>query len=355
MAPEYPLEPDTFPTKVPLSRASHPFTRQHGRVRRFLNIISVTLLSSCTLVTSHAAQARICKTWSEAQNVGTLERTLLPEASGLAFSNLVPDRVYHINDSGNGPYFLYTDARGQNTHKVRIAGYDAGNSDFEAVSTAVVDGQNLLIVADIGDNSVKWQFYELLIFKERSDYGTEIAPIARVKIKYPNSVAHDAESLAVHPNGDIFILTKEQRLRRLQSFPSKMFRLPKAAWTAVLKSGDNKEPLALEPYGTLDLPALAPSLLGLLSTVTTDMSISGSGKRFLVLTYGSAFEFGFDLSSGPLPPTQSWKAGQNFKQIAVPSLEQQEGITYTPDGRGFLYSSEVRSSAQPLMKLECKD
>jgi len=298
--------------------------------------------------------------------VGTLERTLLPEASGLAFSNLVPQRLYHINDSGNGPYFLYTDARGQNTRKVRIAGYDAENSDFEALSTAVVNGKKLLIVADIGDNSKKWQFYELLIFEEHPHYDTEIAPLARVKVKYPgplsNSfVAHDAESLAVHPNGDIFILTKEQRLRRLQSFPSKMFRLPKAAWTAALEQGGkgekggNREALTLEPYGTLDLPALAPSLLGLLSTVTTDMSISPGGKRFLVLTYSSVFEFGFDLSSGPLPPTQSWKAGQTFKRITVPSLEQQEGITYTPDGKGFLYSSEVRNTAQPLMKLECKD
>jgi len=355
MASEYPLEPTVKPTKVPLSRASHPYSRQHGRVKRFSGILLVALFSSCILVTSHAAQAPICQSWGEAQNVGLLEAKLLPEASGLAFSNLVPDRVYHINDSGNGPFFLYTDARGQNTHKVRIAGYDAKNSDFEALSTAVVNGKKLLIVADIGDNSKKWQFYELLIFEERSRYGTEIAPIARVKIKYPNSVAHDAESSAVHPNGDIFILTKEQELRRLKSHPSSLFRLPKAAWTAALEQGGNRDPITLEPYGTLDLPALAPSLFNLLSTVTTDMSISPDGKRFLVLTYGSAFEFGFDLSSGPLPPTSFWKAGQTFKQIAVPSLEQQEGIAYTPNGKGFLYSSEVRSSAQPLMKLECRD
>ena len=321
-------------------------------MRRFLNILLVGLLSSTP------ALAQICSRWGEAQNVGTLERTLLPEASGLAFSNLVSDRIYHINDSGNGPYFLYTDAKGQSTHKVRIAGYDAQNSDFEALSTAVVNGKKLLIVADIGDNSKKWQFYELLIFEEHLDYGSEVAPIARVKIKYPGSTPHDAESVAVHPNGDLFILTKEQRLRRLQSFPSSLFRLSRAAWTAALErggKGGNREPLTLEPYGTLDLPALAPSLLGLLSTVTTDMGISPDGKRFLVLTYGSVFEFGFDLSSGPLPATAFWKAGQTFRQIAVPSLEQQEGITYTPDGRGFLYSSEVRNTAQPLMKLECKD
>jgi len=301
------------------------------------------------------AQAQICRTWGEARNVGTLERSLLPEASGLAFSNLVPERVYHINDSGNGPYFLYTDARGQDTHKVRIAGYDAENSDFEALSTAVVNGKKLLIVADIGDNGKKWQFYELLIFEERSSYGSEVAPLARVKIKYPGSLSHDAESLAIHPNGDLFILTKEQDLKRLRSHPSSLFRLPKAAWTAALEGGNTREPLALEPYGTLDLPALAPSLFNLLSTVTTDMSISPDGRRLLVLTYGSVFEFGFDLSSGPLPPTALWKAGQNFRQIAVPSLEQQEGIAYTPDGRGFLYSSEVRNSAQPLLKLECRD
>ncbi len=320
-----------------------------GAVTRLLQLLFFTFLSSVP------AQAQICRTWSAAQNVGTLEPKLLPEDSGMALSNLVPDRIYHINDSGNGPYFLYTDARGQNTHKIRIAGFDAKNSDFEAVSTAVVDGKKLLIVADIGDNAKKWQFYELLIFEERSSFGEEIAPLARVKIKYPGSVAHDAESLAVHPNGDLFILTKEQALRRLRSYPSSLFRLPKAAWTAALEQGGNKEPLVLEPYGTLDLPVLAPSLFNLLSTVTTDMSISPAGKRILVLTYGSAFEFGYDLSSGPLPNTSSWKAGENFNQISIPSLEQQEGIAYTPDGKGFVYSSEVRSTAQPLMKLECKD
>ena len=318
------------------------------RVIHFLTFLFVALFSSC------AVQAQICKDWGVAQNVGALERKLLSENSGMAFSNLVPDRIYHINDSGNGPYFLYTGARGENTQKVRILEYDAKNSDFEAISTALINGKKLLLVADIGDNSKKWQYYELLIFEERSSYGSGIAPLARVKIKYPGP-AHDAESLAIHPGGDIFILTKEQRLRRFQSFPSQMFRLPKAAWTAALENGGNKVPLTLEPYGVLDLPQLAPSLFNLLSTVPTDMSISPDGKRFLVLTYGSVFEFGFDLSSGPLPATSSWKAGQNFRQIGVPSLEQQESLTYTPDGRGFLYSSEVRNTAQPLMKLECKN
>ena len=89
-------------------------------------------------------------------------------------------------------------------------------------------------------------------------------PVARVTLRYPDG-PHDAESMAVHPDGTLFILTKER--------PARLFR-------ARL---DSPQP-TLEAVTTLD-PGNVP----------TDMAISDDGSRVIVLTYKEAVEFAMDF------------------------------------------------------------
>jgi hypothetical protein len=266
----------------------------------------------------------------------------------------VAGRLYHHNDSGRGGFFYLTNSSGGQTQKVGIGEFDASSSDFEAMATVTLEGKAYIVLADIGDNAAKKPEHDILFFEELQNYPETINPSFRIKVRYPDH-PHDAESLAVYPSGDLFILTKEWNLQKLQSFPDHLFKLPKeqvlAALGTSLHGEKPLEPFTLEPWGTLELSKLAPTVFNLLSQVPTDMSISPSGNHFLVLTYGSAFEFNYNLSSGPLPA--NWNLGKNVRQIRLKALEQQEGISYTPDGKGFVYSTEKRKLEPPLMQLEC--
>src|SRR5205085_2675041 len=144
------------------------------------------------------------------------------------------------------------------------------------------------------------------------------APKYRVKIRYPVTPLN-AESFAVHPNGDVFILTKG-------GIPQ-LFRLRKDAWMNA-----NGEVQTLELVTPLDLERLGGPAAAFDGRLPTAMDISPDGKRFLVLTYRNVFELFFDLSQ-PLPNTATWKAGTDYRRIDVEVLEQQEAIAFSADGR----------------------
>jgi hypothetical protein len=101
---------------------------------------------------------------------------------------------------------------------------------------------------------------------------------------------------------------------------------------------------------TLELGKLFPkSLLG--GRIPTGMNISADGKRVLILTYQNAIELFINLSS-PIPPVDRWKTGQHFRSIPLINLEQQEAISFAPDGKAFIYTTERRNAR--IMTVRCK-
>jgi hypothetical protein len=76
----------------------------------------------------------------------------LPEASGIAVSRRVPDRLWAHNDSGQATLFAL-DGRGAVTARVRVTG--AAVTDWEAIAVGPCQGGSCLFVADIGDNGAK--------------------------------------------------------------------------------------------------------------------------------------------------------------------------------------------------------
>jgi len=65
-----------------------------------------------------AAFAGPCTQWLPPERAGTLDPQFLTEESGVAASRLYPDRLYHNNDSGDGPFFYITDGSGAATRRV---------------------------------------------------------------------------------------------------------------------------------------------------------------------------------------------------------------------------------------------
>lgn len=290
----------------------------------------------------------LCASWSEGETVGLLDTAMLPEASGLAVSRQFAGTLYHINDSGHGPYFYVTDETGANTRRVRVEGLRAVDPEDLSLGPCAGD-QTCLFLGDIGDNLARRTHIEIAVLVEEA-FGASASPYRLVRARYPDG-PRDAEAMAVHPNGDLYILSKEGDLFRLRSAPARLYRLERERWE---DEPDSVHTLTF--VGELDLPQLNRNHTSLLGWRATAMDMTPDGSRFLVLTYENALEFALDLAEG-LPESRALVHGRDFRRIPLRTLPQQEAIAYLPGERSFLYSSEVRApfTEAELVKVRCLD
>jgi len=208
--------------------------------------------------------------------------------------------------------------------------------------------RSCLFIGDIGDNKARKYSVEIIVVEELEKYEGSVKPLKRIKLKYPDG-PHNAEGLAVHPNGDIYIVTKEENLRDLEAYPSKVYRLSTQKW----QDAANKVS-TLEYVGEIDLRILAPSATAY-GQIVSAFDIAPNGKRFLLLTYENALEFNIDLSTQKIKPTEQLKKGQDYNVIELKSLPQQESIAYLPEGNAFLYNTEHHWFQVPIMRVNCLD
>ncbi len=311
------------------------------------HLLFLSLIFSALICIVEPSYGELCRKWDKGENAGQLDSSIIKEASGIAVSSEYPGRLYHVNDSGGGPYFYITDMSGNQTKKVKIEGYKNKRSDFEDLGLGpCATGKTCLFIADIGDNRERRKYVEVIAVEELEHYGGPVTPVKALKLVYPDR-AHNAEGLAVHPNGDIYILTKEEDLGKDEAYPSKLYRLEYKK-----RKNTGKGPLMLEYMGEIDIPSLAPeaSTYGQLST---SFDISPDGKRFLILTYEDAFEFNHDLSVSKIKDTEDMKEGIDYSVIGINSLPQQESVSYLPDGSGFIYSTEYKFFSVPIVTVSC--
>ncbi|MCI0482170.1 MAG: hypothetical protein L0213_11360, partial [Candidatus Dadabacteria bacterium] len=85
----------------------------------------IIFMSAMILISAPVSRAALCKRWSDGEKAGALDHLQIDEASGIAVSSKFPGRLYHVNDSGSGPYFYLSDLSGGKTRAVRIEGFDA--------------------------------------------------------------------------------------------------------------------------------------------------------------------------------------------------------------------------------------
>lgn len=296
------------------------------------------LTVSLCLALPGAGTAVECSQWGTPTVVGQLDASVLPEASGLAVSRQFAGRLYHVNDSGNGPYFFVSDRTGRALRRIRIDGLGRARSDFEDLAIGPCGASTCLVIGDIGDNLRRRSSVRLVWIEERKQFGAAVRPLRILSIAYPDG-PHDAEAVGVHPNGDVFVLTKGSD--GWFTAP-RLFHLSRSAIEA-----HDKSTRRFEYVGQLPLAGLAGGS-GLFGTFVTAFDIAPDGSRFLVLTYRDAFEFRADLSNGAPEPN-----GQH-RRIALRTLPQQEAAAYLPNGHGFLYDSEHRAGgAVELLRVDC--
>jgi len=289
---------------------------------------------------------KLCQRWSAADKIGRLDLPLLREASGIAVSGLTPNRLYHHNDAAGGAKFYVTDKIGGATRTVALSGYE--QSDFEDMTAGrCTPGEirNCLFFGDMGDNARTRTQIAIVVVAEQQTWPETVVPLRVIRAKYPNG-AQDAEGLALHPNGDLYLLTKAAA-----GETTRLYRL-----TAAQAVAEGVQ--TLTEVGTLDLPNLMavdgrpPPRV----PVATSMDITPDGKRVLILTYRGALELLVDLSKG-LGSQAAWVNGRDYRSIATASLPQAEAVSYLDDGAGFVYDSEYMRGGpeSPLFQQRCMD
>ena len=324
-----------------------------------MRTISSVLAFAAALGAAMPADAALCSRWSAPRQVGTLDTRLIPEESGLAISRRFPNRYYHNNDSGDGPRIYITDPAGRRTQVVTINGFTP--TDVEDVALGRCEGaESCLYVADIGDNASRRPTVSIVVLAEQATFPAAVTPLRTITARYPEG-PQDAESLAIHPNGDLYVITKPRNLIERRAGVARVYRL-----TAAQLAVADGSPQTFELIGTIDFPYLL-YFNGLAGQIATSMDFAPDGSRAMVVTYQSAVEINFDFSHG-LTNSRAWRPNVDYRVTPLAALPQAESVAYTADGRSVVYGSERVDAqyvpmapmpvdlhgASPLFRMDCQ-
>lgn len=292
-----------------------------------------------------AAFAGPCAEWHAPERVGSLDTTMLSEASGIAASRTFPGRFYLNNDSGDGPYFYLTDAHGAATTRVAVRGFAPRDVEDIAVGPCARAGPCVWL-GDIGDNARARETVTFVAVPEEQAFAAEVAPAVTLTVRYPDG-PHDAEAFAFHPNGDLYLITKTYNSAARSSEAAGIYRLSAAA---LASAGDAA--LTFERVGTIDLPSLISGAF--MNQVATAMDISADGTRVAILTYRNVLEWNEDLSDG-IDAAHEPRAGQDYTLTPIGMLLQAEAIGYLAEQDGVIYTTERTrfGTEAPLVRQTC--
>jgi hypothetical protein len=271
-----------------------------------------------------------------------LDAALITEASGIAASRSVGQRLYHNNDSGDGPFIFLTGMTGEGTQRVSISGFEP--RDVEDIAIGPCDAASeCIFVGDIGDNARKRTTVQFVEVEELATFPQTVAPHRIITASYPDE-PHDAEAFAIHPNGDLYLITKAGSMTARTADRAQIYKL-----TSEQLRADPDDVQMFTLVGTIDLPTYVPGD-GYFQLVTS-MDISPDGKRTLLLTYGSAFEWQQDLAE-PFDPSRPLVIDRDFAVRPLAAVPQAEGIAYLPRGDGFIYSTELARDVEAPIYLQ---
>jgi hypothetical protein len=298
------------------------------------------------LICGTSAQAQICAQWSAPADIVPLDTDMVSEASGLAASSQFADRIYLNNDSGDGPFLYMTSLAGGPTQKIEIQNFAPLDNEDLAYGNCPLTANKCIYMGDIGDNKKKRTEIEIVVIEEKQNFPSSIAALHFIRVKYPDH-PHNAEAMALHPNGDLYILTKEMDEKTSTPQIALIYKL-----TATQLANKNKNVQTLSYVGELDIPFLTGEFSPY-GQIITAADISADGKKLLVLTYEDAIEFDLDLTN-PIPAVTKMKTNVDFRLIPLQIFPQQEAITYLPGKNSFIYTTEFHQGyTSALRELEC--
>ena len=197
------------------------------------------------------------------------------------------------NDSGDSGRVFTVDSRGDT---VGVTHWAADPVDVEGLAPA---GGNHVWVGDIGDNNSVWD--SIRIAKVRVGRGERTVSPTVYELVYPDG-PHNAESLLAHPDGQVFVATKDWGGGRLYAVPKR-----------------------LDPDGPNRLKEVAPVI-----PMATDGAFFPDGKHLVVRGYYSATIY-------------DWPSMDRVGSFRTPDQEQGEAIGVTATGEVVVTSEGIRA------------
>ncbi len=255
---------------------------------------------------------------------GKLEAPDLKEASGIAASKCQPDVFWTHNDSGDEPFLYAIDSTGKHLGVWKVEG--ASNRDWEDIAAVKSDGKCFVLLGEIGDNEHRYERIAVYRVEEPELTAAGVSssaknPLTGAKadvayINYPNE-KHDAEALLAHPtSGEIYLLTKSNRM------PSEIYKF---------KPRFEGETQTLEKVGEIAVPAIPNGSV-------TGGDISTDGRRVVLCDYFAGYEL--ILPDGAASFDEIWK--QRPARIDLGKRELGEAVAYSADGSFVIAVSEKR-------------
>lgn len=295
-------------------------------------ILKASMMSALLVASSYSFAA--CSNWTSTQ-VGSLDKKVISEASGLVASTLQTDKFIWSNDSGNSAQLFATGKDGKIVRTVSISGMS--NQDFEALAIGPCPSNkadSCIYVGDIGDGMGWRSSFTVGIFKE-SDFWSKTSIAPEKTINYSAS-STNAESMVVTHEGKILIFTKHE------SGISKILMIDSL-------SGKLTNP------GQIDLNALVSGVRGKGPRIT-DASISPDGDKVLLLTYGDILEVNMETLVNTSTTTKQWRKGIDYNVIKSPGLPQQETLAYANSDKAFIVSTESpNGEVPPVLLFSCQN
>jgi len=252
------------------------------------------------------------------ERTGAIVSDALDEISGLVASRTQPDVYWVHNDSGDGARVFAVDATGALRAEVKLAGADARDYEDIARGPGTASNEDVLYVADIGDNLGLRSRVHLYALAEPRIVGTGVAvltaPTKRIEVRYEDG-PRDAEALLVDPRrNDLYIVEKVGLFSRRAE--AGVYRL---AAEEVQRGKVVARRVAEVPLGPVTAGDVAPD-----------------GSAVLLRNYWMALHFRRE-GSEPLAATFA-RAG-----CAVPLADagrQGEAIGFAADGQSYFTVSE---------------
>jgi hypothetical protein len=253
----------------------------------------------------------------------------IAEASGIAPGLTSPGVFYVENDSGGTNRFFAIDRRSGATAAVITVGR-ARNVDWEDIAVAPdAAGTPSVWLADIGDNDETrdevevYRVREPHVLRTSRNRSIHLQVSAVWRLRYPSGPV-DAESLAVAPDGTVYVVTKSPG-------SSVVYRLPARPSAGHVQLLHRVGRIGFLPTGTPNPFGLAGQL------VATSAAFARDGSAFAVRTYADAYV---------------WRVGaaglgaalhETPARVALPRQPQGEGVGFA--GRRLVIDSEGRGSA----------
>ncbi|HEV7932727.1 MAG TPA: hypothetical protein VGP70_10490 [Actinomadura sp.] len=235
----------------------------------------------------------------------TISDRRISESSGLAASRRHPGIVYTHNDSGGSPLIFAVGPDGRTKATFTLG--NAGARDWEGIALGRDETGPALFVGDIGDNlGGAWPYVTVYRVPEPTEIRDQTLHATAFRLKYEDG-PRNAESVLVDPRTNRLYIASKQVGGGLYEAPAR---------------------LRTDRLNVLRRVGRAPLL-------ATDGAYAPDGRSFVIRTYFAAHIY--------------TEPGKLLRIISLPSQEQGESVSYTPDGRSLLAGSE--GPGQPVLRV----